>query len=893
MGRGDAMTAFAPSGLVTFLFTDIEGSTHRWEADADGMRAALAAHDDVLRSAFETHGGFVFKHTGDGVCAAFASPKSAVDAAVAAQRTLELPVRMGIATGEAELRDGDYFGAVLNRAARVMAAGHGGQILLAESTAGLLSGIELADLGPRRLRDLPTAVGLFQVRAPGLRTDFPLLRTLDRSPGNLRPPPTRLIGRESELSDIVEAVRAHRLVTLTGVGGVGKTRLALEAAAQLGNEFPDGVWVFELAAVTDPAAVSDAVAAVLGITQQRGKSVAESVAAALEGRVRLLVFDNCEHIRDAAAALIVAILAQSATVRILATGREGLGVADEQVWMVPALDVDTGIDCAAVNLFVERARGVAAGFSLVNADEADAVAEICRRLDGIPLAIELAASRMASMTAGEMSDRLDHRFRLLVGPRRGLERHQTLRHTVGWSYDLLDDAEKALLDRCSVFAGGFDLESACAVGGSDDRDEYVILDLLDALVRKSLLIADRSSGQTRFSMLETIRQFAEEQLATSDAAEEVRAAHARYFAGRETDIMAFWDSPRQHESYDWFSTELANLRAAFRCAARRGDLDVAAAVATYSALLGVMVENYESIAWAEELIVSARAVDHPRLAFLYVLAAQCWVVGRIEEAVGYAEAAQTVIDRGAEVPFGLEGGLGLAYMAVGQPERWVEWCRAQLARSRDTHTVTRANLVNALALTGAGEEAMVATNGLIEAAEATHNPYALAYALHVYGMAFSDANPAGALEAMRRGLLIADDSGNRFLESNLAIVLSRLEAEHGDPLAAPDHITVGIRNFYDSGNVGLIRGALATLAVFLDRLGRLEPAATIAGFACNPLTATLPEVSAVIAHLREVLGDQTYESLAGKGAAMTTATMVAYAYDQIDQARAELNAAQE
>ena len=229
---------------------------------------------------------------------------------------------------------------------------------------------------------------------------------------------------------------------------------------------------------------------------------------------------------------------------------------------------------------------------MATADEAAAVVEICRRLDGIPLAIELAASRMASMTASEVRDRLDQRFRLLVGSRRGLERHHTLRHAVAWSYDLLDDAEKALLERCSVFAGGFDLQSACAVAGFDGSDDYAVLDLLDALVRKSLLVADRSSGRTRFSMLETIRQFAEEQLVAGGEATEVRTAHARYFAGRETDIMALWDSPRQREAYDWFAAELANLRTAFRWAADHGDLDVAAAIATYAGLLGYLIENY-------------------------------------------------------------------------------------------------------------------------------------------------------------------------------------------------------------------------------------------------------------------------------------------------------------
>ena len=321
----------------------------------------------------------------------------------------------------------------------------------------------------------------------------------------------------------------------------------------MADEFPDGVWVFELAAVADPDAVPDAVASLLGITQQPGKSVSESVAAAMEGRTRLLVFDNCEHILGAAADLVDAILAQSATVKILATSREGLRVADEQLWPVPSLDVGAGVDSAAVALFVERAQHVSPRFAVANANEAAEVVEICRRLDGIPLAIELAASRMAAMTASEVRDRLDQRFRLLVGSRRGLERHHTLRHAVAWSYDHLEDGEKALLERCSVFAGGFDLESACAVMGSDD--EFATLDLLDALVRKSLLVADRSSGRTRFAMLETIRQFAEEQLVDRGEASEIRAAHSRYFAGREADILALWDSPRQRQAYDWFTID--------------------------------------------------------------------------------------------------------------------------------------------------------------------------------------------------------------------------------------------------------------------------------------------------------------------------------------------------
>ena len=857
------------------------------------MRAALLAHDDVLRTAIEGHGGYMFKHTGDGVCAAFASPRSAVDAAMAAQRGLGLPVRMGVATGEAELRGQDYFGAVLNRAARVMAAGHGGQILVADSTAVLLSGVDLIDLGPRRLRDVPIPVGVFQLRVPGLQIDFPPLRALDTTPGNLRPAATSLVGREPEIHAIEAAVRSHRLVTLTGVGGVGKTRLALEAALHLADEFPDGVWLFELAAVTDHTAVPDAVAAVLGITQQPGKSVSESVAAALGGRVRLLVIDNCEHVLDAAADLIEAILTHSATVRVLATSREGLGLGQEQVWPVPTLDASAGVDSAAVSLFVERAQGIAAGVSLADGQEATAVTEICQRLDGIPLAIELAASRMGSMTAGEMRDRLQHRFRLLIGSRRGLERHHTLRHAVAWSYDLLDQDEKSVLTRCSVFSGGFDLQSACAVTGSDRLDEFATFDVLDALVRKSLLVADRSTGRTRFSMLETIRQFAEERLVADGAATEVRDAHARHFAGQEAEILALWDSPRQREAYDWFAGEFANLRTAFRWAVEQGDLDSAAPIAACAALLGLMVENYEPIAWAEELIEPARAVDHPRLAALYTMASMSYLVGRLEDAVRHCDTGQTVFAGSHDVAlFGVETWLGGVYNFTGQPERSVEWSRFLLERGPDPYGIIRAGLVYGLMMTGAHAEAVAVATDLLDTADAIANPWALSFVLLTYGIACGDVDPVRAQDAMRRGLVIAQDSGTRYNETHLANILGRLEARYGDPLAALDYLALAIRNYHDSGNDAIMRVPLVVLATFLDRLGRNEPAAIIAGYALNPITKSWsPEISTVSAHLRDVLGEQTHESLARRGETMTAAEMVAYAYNEIDQARAALDLA--
>jgi class 3 adenylate cyclase len=309
---------------MTFLFTDIEGSTRRWEADPEVMRVALETHNNVLHESVEGNDGKVFKYTGDGMCAVFSSPRSAVDAAIDAQRELELPVRIGVATGEAQQRGDDYFGPVLNRTARVMAAGHGGQILLDGATVGLLSGVDLIALGSRRLRDIARPVDMFQVLAPGLRTEFPPLKTVDPTPGNLRPAMTSFVGRETDIAEVLAALRAHRLVTLTGVGGVGKTRLALEVASRSMNDYADGVWMIELAQVGDPDAVPEVVAATMGITQQPGLSMTESITRALDGRSRLLVFDNCEHVLDAAGDIIEAIFAHSSTVAALATSREGL-----------------------------------------------------------------------------------------------------------------------------------------------------------------------------------------------------------------------------------------------------------------------------------------------------------------------------------------------------------------------------------------------------------------------------------------------------------------------------------------------------------------------------------------------------------------------------------------
>ena len=587
--------------------------------------------------------------------------------------------------------------------------------------------------------------------------------------------------------------------------------------------------------------------------------------------------------------LIEAILDASATVKILATSREGLRLADEQLWPVPSLDVGAGIDSAAVSLFIERAQAVSPGFSVANADEAAAVVEICGRLDGIPLAIELAASRTASMTVTEVRDRLDQRLRLLVGSRRGLERHQTLRHAVAWSYDHLDDAEKALLERCSVFAGGFDLQSACAVMGSDD--DFATLDLLDALVRKSLLVADRSAGRTRFSMLETIRQFAEEQLVARGEASEIRAAHSRYFAGRETDILALWDSPRQREAYDWFTLELANLRTAFRWAADHGDLDAAAAIATYAGLLGAVVQTYEPVTWAEELIEPARAVDHPRLASLYVMASH--VLQRPDGSTTLSGIATPARSFSAEAArrsrTASKSTLGAVYQAIGQPERWAELCRAQLARRRDTHVQVRTWMVYALALAGSGGEAMHSADSLIEDAEATGNPSMLAWALGPTVSRSVTQIPRGA-ERPQPGS--GDRSRQRQPRPASALGIGSGTTQGRTRRHRWPHSIISLWQCTATWITATPRRSASrwpSSPFFSTGSDATKPRPPSPGSHSVPSPRRgSPEITTAIAHLRDVLGEATYESLAHKGETMTTAAMATYAHDQIDQARTEL-----
>jgi predicted ATPase/class 3 adenylate cyclase len=511
-----------PSGTVTFLFTDIEGSTQRWADDEAAMTEALAAHDEVLREVVAGHGGVVFKHTGDGVCAVFESASGAVGAAVESQARLELPVRMGLHTGEAEVRDGDYFGPTLNRVARIMDAGHGGQILLSTTTAALAAQVATVDLGEHRLKGLSSPERIAQVGA----AEFPALRVASASKGNLPSELTEFVGRTKEVHDLAQHVIDHRMVTLLGVGGTGKTRLAIETAHRIAPTFPDGCWLVELAKVVVPEVVPHAICTGLGFAIPERGDVLDYVAKRLHSARALLVIDNCEHLLEATADSIEVILQSCATVSVIATSREPLMVAGEQLVPLPSLASDE-----AVRLFVERV-GAEAPLLELDARQMSAVGAICERLDRLPLAIELAASRARTMSPIEIETRLDERFRLLVGGRRSrVERHQTMRGTVDWSYELCTPDERVVFDRLSVFAGEFDTDGAVAVATTEVLDVLHVEDALDRLVDRSLVQrVPAADGTTRYRLLETMRAYAHEHLVAAGDVDVVRGRHAAHVA---------------------------------------------------------------------------------------------------------------------------------------------------------------------------------------------------------------------------------------------------------------------------------------------------------------------------------------------------------------------------
>ena len=573
-----------PSGTVAFLFTDVEGSTALWERNRAAMATAVERHFTLLREATAAQDGVLFKTIGDAIQAAFPTVPKAVMAAIDAQIALRradwgdlgpLRVRMAIHAGEGTPRDGDYLSPALNRLSRVLATGYGEQILLtdtARALASLPAGYALQDLGRHRLRDLLEAERIFQICGPGLPAEFPPLKSLDRQPNNLPAQLTVLIGREVELATLREMLVTPdaRLITLTGPGGTGKTRLALQAAAESLDAFPDGVWFVPLASISDPVLVPEAIATELGIRQAPGEQVLSRLTEHLRSRQMVLVLDNLEQVLDAAP-MIGRLINEAPRLVILATSREPLRLRAERELPIPPLPVpgesprlspEEALASPAVRLFVERAQAVKPGFTLQSSNLADIIA-ICRRLDGLPLAIELAAARVRILTPSALLARLDQRMAVLTGGARDLPaRQQTLRATIAWSYDLLDPPERALFARLGVFAGGCSLETAEAICGAAGGLEIELFDGIASLVQKSLLRQEEGpGGEARFTMLQTIQEFARERLNDLPEAPALRQAHADAFLAL-AEAADGDDSANEVELLNRLEADHANLRQA-------------------------------------------------------------------------------------------------------------------------------------------------------------------------------------------------------------------------------------------------------------------------------------------------------------------------------------------
>jgi predicted ATPase/class 3 adenylate cyclase len=674
---------------LAFLFTDIEGSTARWEAHPDAMREAIARHDELMRTAIQAHGGKVFKTVGDAFCAVFPSNADAVSAAADAQRAIAasdwsaidgLRVRMAINFGPAEERGHDYFGPTLNRVARLLSVAYGGQVLLTDEGARGLDAlgerVSLRDLGFHRLKDLPQPQKIYQLLAKGLRVEFPPVRSVESHPTNIPRQLTTFLGREEELAALTDMVTSTHLVTITGAGGVGKTQTALHAAIRVHDRFADGAWLVELAALSGGELVPGAIAAVFGIEElSRDRPLIDDITFALKGKHALIVFDNCEHVVTAVAKTVEHLLKNCPNLTILATSREPLAISAERTFRMPTLPENT-----AVELFAERARAANSKFLLTEANR-NIVAEIVRRLDGIPLAIELAASRVKVLRVEQINSGLQQRFKLLTGgSRTALPRQQTLQALIGWSYDLLSDAERSMLCQLAVFRGGCTLPAVFEVCADERYPEWDAISLLESLVEKSLVVVESSEIETRYRLLESTREYALARLNEDrELAEAAIDRHARFFA--EESARAF-DSFWETNSQEWeaaMQPDLDNYRAAID--ALLSGRDVVAGVK--------LVANVTPARLYEILDMLARAAaippsELPREVYGRLQVARARRGG--DEGVTYEFAAEAleIFSATENVPLRIEAQVRLAgsLFRMGKVDEAIAQCEPALALAR-------------------------------------------------------------------------------------------------------------------------------------------------------------------------------------------------------------------
>jgi predicted ATPase/class 3 adenylate cyclase/DNA-binding CsgD family transcriptional regulator len=909
---------------VTLLFTDVEGSVRLWEADREAMAEASARYDHIVREQIEVAAGRVFASAAEAFRAVFADPSDALRCAVALQRAAGAeqwppgsPVRVRVAlhSGACVERDGDYVGPVVNRAARLLAVGHGGQVLVSGGTRELLAdrlpaGIGFRDLGEHQLKDLGRAERVFQVTGPGLDQNFGPLRSLD-DPAlrhNLPAQATSFVGRAAELAELRSLVGGgSRLVTIAGPGGIGKSRLALQVAADAVDGAGDGVWLAELAPVADPELVARTVAAVLGVREELGRPVLDALAEAVGDRYLLLVLDNAEHVLGAAAKLADALMRSCPRVYLLVTSREPLGISGEHVFRVSPLPVppadlaDPGqlAGFESVQLFTERAAMRRQGFVLDEGNAA-AVAAVCARLDGIPLALELAAARLGSLSVQEISSRLDQRLRLLTGgSRTALPRHQTLRALIDWSYDLLNPGERVLLDRLSVFAGGWTLPAAEAITAAADSGEWQVLDHLSALVDKSLVQADEARGSTRYRLLETIRHYAAECLARRPGAEldQTRAAHRDYYLALVETAATHLRGPDEAAWLDRLEAEFDNIRAALAfCVADPGSaepgLRLAAGLRTFVFSRGHSGEVIEAL----DALLSRPDARQPSRYLARALITNCKLLthfNRSPDIPSMAEEAITIARGLADDALAADALAALNWFSFLQGD-----LPAALARADEAVTLARTagdptQLVVALghravfkAETGDLDASVADYQEVLSLARASGDSYTLVVTLVNLGC---DQIAAGefpaALAYLQDALKLADTHGYQHLSAAAEMNLGFAYLMNTDAAGARRLLAGVLDRARATSETTWVHSALLGLALAAGVDGAPVAAATLHGAADHQYEEAGQAFDAKEskmrasdhARLRDTLGDAAFEAAYARGRALSQADAVALA----------------
>jgi predicted ATPase/class 3 adenylate cyclase len=908
-----------PTGTVTFLLTDIEGSTRLWESVPESMEIALERHNRLLTDAIEMHGGVVVvsRGEGDSFFAAFPSAVDAVEAAGDCQRRLNsepwpegasLRVRMGLHTGEARVLAGDYVDHIpINRCARVKAAAHGGQVLVTKATSDLVQGrlsggFALIKLGAFRLRDLVEPELILQLTHADLARDFPPIRTASERASNLPLQVSSFVGRRDELGRIEAALDGSRVVTLTGPGGVGKTRLALQVAEESAPHFEDGVWLCELASVQDSSLVDDAVAAVFSVRAPGGQSARQAVADYLRSRHVLVVLDNCEHVLAEAASLAHELARACEHLVILATSREGLGIEGERLLPVAPLsvpgeqeDVTAITNADAVRLFADRAAYVKPGFA-VTKENAESVAEVVRRLDGVALAIELAAARAQAMTPAELARRLERSFAVLGGGRRSaVDRHQTLRATIDWSFELLSEPEQHLLCRLSVFTGDASLAAVEAVCGGSGIDPDEVLDLLARLVSRSLVVPVEHGPTTRYGLLETIRQYGEQRLREAGEEQRWRARHADYYAeylhrvrDPDPDDDRFWGAR--------ITIEQDNLLQAWSWAARAGNIDIAFKILVGFAPCEVW-STYPLVLPGDAVLDLPGAADHP----LFPLAAAVSAgfatnradVGRAEELCRRALDANAGQDRPAwrveEVVTATRANLatlrGAFAEAAGLSER-----AARIAQAGGDLADTSVLLTVAVACYVLADEAASAVPLSREAltfARLVGAPALTATALLEVGAAVVETDPDQARQSMREGLELSESLG--YGRARDLVCATGIASRLDDRPATLDLAIRALRSLQRSGDRLLMGITLQKIAGALAA-SKPDAAAIVLGAAEAYVIESSKVVLRVRAAVETALTEEDYAALHARGARMEWDAAVDFALAQATQALVELEA---